>query len=64
MTNNKKSTIIRQEHTKTGSTQNGVCLVELRILYSNCKFMCNSANIIFLIKHKIQQKMNKENTTT
>ena len=44
MTNNKKSTIIRQEHTKTGSTQNGVCLVELRILYSNCKFMCNSAN--------------------
>ena len=35
MTNNKKSTIIRLEHTKTGSTQNGVCLVELRILYSN-----------------------------
>ena len=31
----KKSTIIRLEHTKTRSIQNGVCLVGLRILYSN-----------------------------
>ena len=40
---------MRLEHTTTRSRQNGVCLVELRRLYS---------------KHKIQQRMNKENTTT
>ena len=32
-TNNKQ--IIRLEHTKTRRMQNGVCLMELRILYSN-----------------------------
>ena len=30
-----KSTIIRLEHTKTRRIQNSVCLMELRILYSN-----------------------------
>ena len=35
LTNDKKSTIIKLEHTKTRSIQNGVSLMELRILYSN-----------------------------
>ena len=32
---NKKSTIIRLEHTNTRRMQNGVCLMKLRIIYSN-----------------------------
>ena len=35
LTDNKKNTTIRLGHTKTRRTQNSVCLVELRTLYSN-----------------------------
>ena len=59
-----KSTTIRLEHTKSRSIQNGVCLVELRALYKFVNSFVIKICIIFLINHKIQERMNKENTNT